>query len=190
MRAFDVATDNHPITEGMAGRYASALFDLAEEQKSMVEVEKDLLAFQAMLDESADLKSMVKSPVISREEQSNALSALLAKAGIGATTTNFLKLIARNGRLFAVEDMIRAFRARLAKQRGEVEAVVTSAVALNDAQVAELKTALKASVGKDVQLTSRVDPSLLGGLVVKLGSRMVDSSLRTKLAGLRVAMKG
>lgn len=189
MRAFDVATNN-PLTEGMAGRYASALFDLAGDLKALPEIEKDLTTFQTMIDASADLKTMVKSPVISRDEQGKALAALLAKAGIGATTGNFLKLIARNGRLFAVEDMIKAFRALAARQRGEVEAEVTSAVALNDAQVAELKATLKAAVGKDVQLSSRVDPSLLGGLVVKLGSRMIDSSLRTKLAGLRVAMKG
>lgn len=190
MRAFDVATDNHPITEGMAGRYASALFDLAEEQKSMAEVERDLGMFQTMLDASTDLKAMVRSPVISRDDQAKAITALLAKAGAGATTTNFLKLIARNGRLFAIEDMIRSFRAKLAKQRGEVEAVVTSASALSEAQIADLKATLKASVGKDVQLSTRIDPTLLGGLVVKLGSRMIDSSLRTKLAGLRVAMKG
>lgn len=174
----------------MAGRYASALFELAGEQKSLAEVEKDLATFRAMLDFSADLKAMVKSPVISRDEQGKALGAILAKAGVGATTANFLKLIAKNGRLFAVEDMIKAFRALVARSRGEVEAEVTSAVALDDAQTAELKATLKAAVGKDVQLTSRIDPSLLGGLVVKLGSRMIDSSLRTKLAGLRVAMKG
>lgn len=174
----------------MAGRYASALFDLAGEQKSLAEVEKDLTTFSAMLAASPDLRAMVRSPVISREDQGKALAAITAKAGIGATTGNFLRLIARNGRLFAVEDMIRAFRALAARQRGEMQAEVTSAVALNDAQLAELKATLKAAAGKDVQLTSKVDPGLLGGLVVKLGSRMIDSSLRTKLAGLRVAMKG
>lgn len=189
MRAFDVATDD-PISEGMAGRYASALFDLANEQKALAEIEKDLVKFQAMLDDSADLKAMVKSPVISRDDQGKALGALVAKASIGTTTGNFLKLIARNGRLFAIEDMIKAFRAQSARQRGEISAEVTSAVALNEAQLAELKSTLKAAVGKDVHLATRVDPSLLGGLVVKLGSRMIDSSLRTKLAGLRVAMKG
>lgn len=189
MRAFNVTTD-YPISEGMAGRYASALFDLANEQKALSVIEKDIAAFQAMLDVSTDLKAMVRSPVISRDDQGKALSALITKAGIGATTGNFLRLIARNGRLFAVEDMIKAFRGLAARQRGEMHAEVTSATALSDTQVAELKETLKAAVGKDVQLSSRVDPSLLGGLVVKIGSRMIDSSLKTKLAGLRVAMKG
>jgi F-type H+-transporting ATPase subunit delta len=174
----------------MAGRYASALFDLASDQKSLAEIEKDLAAFRRMLDESADLKAMVRSPVISRDDQGKALAAIAAKAGIGATTGNFLQLIAKNGRLFAIGDMIHAFQGLAARSRGEMQAEVTSATTLNDAQLAELKATLKASVGKDVQLATRVDPTLLGGLVVKLGSRMIDSSLRTKLAGLRVALKG
>lgn len=188
MRAFDVATDD-PITEGMPGRYASALFDLATEQKMLPEVEKDLASFQALIDESGDLAALVRSPVVSRTDQGKAIAALVAKAGIMPTTGNFLQLLAKNGRLFAVGDMIKAFRKLAARQRGEVQAEVTSATALNDAQTAELKATLKAAVGKDVQLSSRVDPSILGGLVVKLGSRMIDSSLRTKLAGLRVALK-
>lgn len=188
MRAFDVATDD-PITEGVAGRYASALFDLANEQKSLEAVEKDLDTFQALMGESSDLRSVVRSPVVSRDDQGKALTALLAKAGVGATTTNFLKLIAKNGRLFAVDDMIKAFRMLTARQRGEAHAEVTSAVALNETQLGELKATLKAAVGKDVQLSAKVDPSLLGGLVVKVGSRMIDSSLRTKLNGLRVALK-
>jgi len=184
-----VATDD-PITEGMPGRYAAALFDLANEENAVAAVEKDLSSFDALLDMSADLKAMVRSPVISREEQAKALAAVLAKAGIGGTTANFLRLIAKNGRLFAVSDMTKAYKALAARARGEVGAEVTSAQPLDEAQVAELKATLKASVGKDVQLSTRVDPSLLGGLVVKIGSRMIDSSLRTKLAGLRVALKG
>jgi F-type H+-transporting ATPase subunit delta len=184
-----VATDD-PITEGMPGRYAAALFDLATEERAVAAVETDLVTFQALLDMSPDLKAMVKSPVISRDEQAKALAAVLAKAGIGGTTANFLKLIARNGRLFAASDMIKAYKALAARARGEVGAEVTSAQPLDEAQIAELKATLKAAVGKDVQLSTRVDPSLLGGLVVKIGSRMIDSSLRTKLAGLRVALKG
>lgn len=184
-----MATDD-PITEGMPGRYAAALFDLANEENAVAAVEKDLSSFDALLDMSADLKAMVRSPVISREEQAKALAAVLAKAGIGGTTANFLRLIAKNGRLFAVSDMTKAYKALAARARGEVGAEVTSAQPLDEAQVAELKATLKASVGKDVQLSTRVDPSLLGGLVVKIGSRMIDSSLRTKLAGLRVALKG
>lgn len=189
MRAFDVAT-NDPVSEGVAGRYASALFDLARDQGQLIEVEKDLTAFRTMLDESGDLRLMVRSPVISREEQGKALAALAGKVGLGATVSNFLGVVARSGRLFAVEDMIKAFRALAARDRGEVQAEVTSAIALDDAQIAQLEETLKAAVGKDVQLAMRVDPAILGGLVVKVGSRMVDSSIRTKLAGLRMAMTG
>jgi F-type H+-transporting ATPase subunit delta len=175
---------------GVAGRYASALFELASEQKKVAEVDADLAKFQGLYDESADLVRMVRSPVISSDDQSKAVATILGKAGAGDLTINFFKLLAKNRRLFAAPDMIRAYRALAAKARGEVNAEVSSAVALNDAQIAELKQVLKASVGKDVTLSTRVDPSLLGGLVVKLGSRMIDSSLRTKLSGLKVAMRG
>jgi len=178
------------VTEGAAGRYAAALFELANEQSALAEIEADLAKFQGLLDESADLRSLVRSPVTSRSEQSNALGALAAKAGIGATTGNFLKLIAKNGRLFAVGDMMKAFRTLAARQRGEAMAEVTSAIPLTPEQLATLADTLKASVGKNVKLTTRVDPGLLGGLVVKIGSRMVDSSLRTKLTGLKVALRG
>jgi len=178
------------VTEGAAGRYAAALFELANEQSALAEIEADLAKFQGLLDESADLRSLVRSPVTSRSEQSNALGALAAKAGIGATTGNFLKLIAKNGRLFAVGDMMKAFRTLAARQRGEAMAEVTSAIPLTPEQLATLADTLKASVGKNVKLTTRIDPGLLGGLVVKIGSRMVDSSLRTKLTGLKVALRG
>lgn len=184
-----MATDE-PLMASVAGRYASALFELASETKQAAEVEKDLQTFQALLDESADFSRMVRSPVIPADEQSKALAAILGKAGVGALTQNFIKLIAKNRRLFAVADMIKAFRAIAAKARGEVSAEVASAVALSDAQVQALKETLKASVGKDVTLAAKVDPSLLGGLVVKMGSRMIDSSLKTKLANMRVALKG
>lgn len=181
---------NEPILAGVAGRYASALFELATEQKKASEVEGDLVKFLGMYDESEDLARMVRSPVISADEQAGAISALLGKAGVSELTINFFKLLAKNRRLFAAPDMVRAFRSLAAKSRGEETAEVSSAIALTDAQLAELKQTLKASVGKDVALATRVDPSLLGGLVVKLGSRMIDSSLRTKLAGLRTAMRG
>lgn len=174
----------------MAGRYAAALLDLARDQNAIAEVEANLTNFQQLLDESEDLRRMVRSPVFSAEEQGKALAAILDKAQIGGLAGNFLRLITRNRRLFAVADMIRSFKALTAKARGEVPAEVTSAVALSDEHIAQLKETLKASVGKDVQLSARVDPSLLGGLVVKLGSRMIDSSLRTKLTGMRVALKG
>ncbi len=184
-----MATDG-TIVEGMAGRYASALFDLAKEASKAKEVEADLTKFQKLLDESEDLRRMVRSPVISTEDQSRAMGAIMSKAGIGGLAANFFNLITSNRRLFSAGDMIKGFRALAAKDRGEMSAEVTSAVALNDAQVAELKKSLKKSVGKDVALNTRIDPSLLGGLVVKVGSRMIDSSLKTKLQNLKVVLGG
>jgi len=183
-----VAT-NEPIMASVAGRYASALFDLAEEQSQLSRVEQDLIGFQQLLDQSDDLRRLVRSPVFSSDEQGAAIAAVLERAGIGGLAANFLKLAAHNRRLFAVPDMIRAFRAMCARARGEVEADVASAFPLKDGQMQALKDALKASVGKDVQVNLKVDPALLGGLVVKIGSRMIDSSLRTKLNSLKIRMK-
>ncbi len=174
----------------MAGRYAAALFDLAKEERQLPQVEADLRSFQAMLEESADLRRLIRSPVIAAEDQAKALDAILAKAGVSSLTANFFKLIARNRRLFAVGDMMREFRALLARERGEVSADVASAHQLTPEQLSALKDALRAQIGKDVQVNTRVDPALLGGLVVKVGSKMIDSSLRTKLNNLKVAMKG
>jgi F-type H+-transporting ATPase subunit delta len=165
------------------------LFELAQEQSQLQPVENDLNSIQAMLDESSDLMRMVRSPVFSADDQLKALDALLGQAGIGGLALNFVKLIVRNRRLFALPDMIKAFRTLAAGARGEVEADVASATALNDSQLQALKETLKASIGKDVQINASVDPSLLGGLVVKVGSRMIDSSLRTKLSTLKLRMK-
>ncbi|MGI9520413.1 MAG: F0F1 ATP synthase subunit delta [Hyphomicrobiaceae bacterium] len=188
MKAHDVATEDQ-FMASVPGRYASALFDLAEEQAELEKVESDLIAVEAMLKESADLRRMVRSPVFSADEQTQALEALLKRAGIGGLTLNFMKLIARNRRLFAAPEMIKAFRTLAARSRGEVEADVTSAASLNEGQLQTLKETLKASIGKDVQIIAKVDPSLLGGLIVKVGSRMIDSSLRTKLSTLKMRMK-
>ncbi len=174
----------------MAGRYAAALFEIAKDDKQFAQVERDVKAFQGMLDGSEDLRRLVRSPVISAEDQATALAALLQKAEISGLTANFLSVIARNRRLFAVADMLKNFRALLARERGEVNADVASAHPLSTEQMNALKDTLKAQVGKDVQINTRVDPNLLGGLVVKVGSRMIDSSLRTKLNNLKVAMKG
>ena len=178
-----------PIAATMDGRYAMALFDLARDQGKLDAVEADLDQFQAMLNESNDLRRMVKSPVFTADDQYKAISALTEKANITGIVANFLKLIAKNRRLFAVSDMISAFRGLLARERGEVSAEVTSAQELDEGQMQALKDQLKASVGKDVKITAKVDPALLGGLTVKMGSRMIDSSLRTKLNKLKVAMK-
>jgi F-type H+-transporting ATPase subunit delta len=187
--SYPVTTDE-PMMASMAGRYAAALFDLAKEERLLPQVEADLRAFQAMLDESADLRRLIRSPVISAEDQAKALEALLGRAGVSGLTANFFKLIARNRRLFAVGDMMRDFRALVARDRGEVSADVASAHPLTADQLNALKDALRVQIGKDVQVSTRVDPALLGGLVVKVGSKMIDSSLRTKLNNLKVAMKG
>lgn len=183
-----MATDD-TITGGVAGRYASALFELAEEANQVRQVETDLKSLQGLLDESADMKRMVRSPVFSSDEQGRAIAAVAEKAGLSSLVVNFLKVLARNRRLFAVNDMIRTFLALAARQRGEVTAEVSSAHALNAEQLASLKETLRASAGKDVQLITKVDSTLLGGLIVKMGSRMIDSSLRTKLTTLKTAMK-
>jgi F-type H+-transporting ATPase subunit delta len=184
-----VSSDD-PMMASMAGRYAVALFELAKDQKQLDQVAGDLESFERMLDGSAELTRLVRSPVISAEDQARALGALLDKAGIGGLTLNFFKLIARNRRLFAAGDMAKGFRALLARERGEVSADVTSAHPLTPDQMNALSDSLKAQVGKNVKIATRVDPNLLGGLIVKVGSRMIDSSLRTKLDNLKVAMKG
>jgi len=183
----DVATDD-TIVEGVAGRYASALFELANESSKLSDVEKDLVTFQGLLDESSDLVRLVRSPVIAADDQARAIAVIVDKAGIGGLAANFLKLVSSNRRLFVIQDIIKAYRTLAAKARGEIAAEVTSAVPLSDEQVAALKETLKASMGKDVALQSRVDPGLLGGLIVKVGSRMIDSSLRTKLQNIKVAL--
>ena len=174
---------------GVAGRYASALLETAGEQGQLAAIEADIDTLQGALAESDDLRRMVRSPVFSADDQSKALDALLGRMGVNPLTLNFFKVLARNRRLFAAEDIIRAFKALAAEARGEVQAEVASAVALGDSQLNALKEQLKSSVGKDVQLEATVDPSLLGGLVVKIGSRMIDSSLKTKLATLNTRMK-
>jgi F-type H+-transporting ATPase subunit delta len=178
-----------PSVSGVSGRYATALFELARDEKSIDAVKADLDRFDAMLAESADLKRLVRSPVFSAESQAKALAAVLDKAGISGISANFLRVLTVNRRLFAAGDVIRAFRALVAKFKGEATADVTVAENLSDKNLDALKTALKAVTGKDVALNVKVDPSIIGGLVVKLGSRMVDSSLRTKLNSIKHAMK-
>ena len=173
----------------MSGRYATALFELARDEKSIDAVKADLDRFDALLGDSADLKRLVRSPVFSADTQLKALIAVLDRAGITGIAANFLKVLTRNRRLFAITDVIRAFRALVAKFKGEASADVTVAERLSDRNLDALKTALKSVTGKDVALNVKVDPSIIGGLVVKLGSRMVDSSLRTKLNSIKHAMK-
>ncbi len=178
-----------PSVSGVSGRYATALFELARDQKSIDAVKADLDKFEAMLADSPDLLRLVRSPVFTSDSQTKALSAVLDKAGIKGTAANFLKVLTKNRRLFAVSDVARSFRALVAKFRGEATAEVTVAEKLSDKNLDALKAALKAVSGKDVDLNVKIDPSIIGGLVVKLGSRMVDSSLRTKLNSIKHAMK-
>jgi F-type H+-transporting ATPase subunit delta len=174
---------------GVAGRYATAIFELALEQKALDQVAADLNRFSEAVDAVDDLERLVKSPVFTAEEQGRALAAILDEIKIEGLTRNFLLLLAKNRRLFASAGIIGAFRAMLAQHRGEISASVASASKLAETQVTALKQALKAALGKDVTLEQSVDPGLLGGLVVKVGSRMIDTSLRTRLNSLKVAMK-
>jgi F-type H+-transporting ATPase subunit delta len=178
-----------PSVSGVSGRYATALFELARDERSIDAVKADLDQFEAMLADSADLKRLVRSPVFSADTQLKALAAVLEQAGITGISANFLKVVTANRRLFAVTGVIRAFRALVAKFKGEATADVTVAETLSDKNLDVLKAALKSVTGKDVALNVKVDRSIIGGLVVKLGSRMVDSSLRTKLNSIKHAMK-
>jgi F-type H+-transporting ATPase subunit delta len=183
-----VAGEEHNVS-GVASRYATALFELALEEKALERVENDLTRFNEALDAVEDLRRLVKSPMFSAEEQGRALAAVLDEMKVEGLTKNFLLLVSKNRRLFAAPDMIRAFRAMLAEHRGEMSATVTAASKLTEAQVTALKQALKAALGKDLMLDQQVDASLIGGLMVKVGSRMIDTSIRTKLSSLRHAMK-
>lgn len=174
---------------GMAGRYALALFELASESNSTDAVEKALDAFQALIDESEDLRRLVRSPVFSAEDQLKAVSALTAKADIGGIAANLLKVVASNRRLFAVSSIIRDFKILVARSRGEISAQVTVAEAMSAAQESALVAALKEALGKEPKIAVKVDPAILGGLIVKVGSKMVDSSLKTKLNSIKTAMK-
>ncbi len=173
----------------VADRYASALFDLAKTEKSLDTVSRDMASIGTMVSESDDLKRLLRSPVFSAEEQTGAIGAIMDRAKIGGLTGNFIRVVAANRRLFAVPDMVRAFAAKLAEHNGETSAEVTVAHKLSADQTKKLKATLKGVVGKDVALDMTVDPSLLGGMVVKIGSRQIDTSLRTKLSSMKLALK-
>ena len=174
---------------GVAGRYASALFDLAQETRSIDAVGADLARFEGLLQESPDLMRLVRSPVFSAEDQARAIGAVLDQAGIGGMAGNFIRLAATNRRLFALPDMIRAYRELVANAKGIVRAQVTLAEPPSDRVRDDLYAALRDVAKSEVDVDIRVDPSLIGGLVVKMGSRMIDASLRTKLNSIRLAMR-
>lgn len=176
-------------TSSVADRYARSLHELAAEAGKVEAVEAALGDFETLISESAELKRLIESPVFSADEQAAAMDAILAKAKMEPLASNFMHVVARNRRLFALPAMIRAFRDIAARERGEVTAEVTSAAELNATQEKQLKATLKEVAGKDVKLSVTVDPSILGGLIVKLGSRQIDTSLKTKLSSLKLALK-
>ena len=178
------------IQASLAGRYATALFGLARDEQQIDAVSRSLDTIEAAMAESADFKALVSSPLIGRAEAGKAVRALVSTLGLDPITARFLGVLADNGRLLETKAVIGTFRKLAADERGETTAEVTSAYPLNDQQVVRLKSNLKARLGRDVAIDARVDPNLLGGLVVRLGSQMIDASIRTKLNNLAQAMKG
>ncbi len=182
-------TQDKTMVSGVAGRYATALFELADEVNSIDAVAADLSSFSAMLAESPDLTRLVESPAFSAEDQVAAIKAILAKAGISGIAANFIGFVASKRRLFALPGMIQGYRNLVAQAKGIVSAQVTLAEQPGPKRLDEIRAALKGVAGKDVDVAVKIDPALIGGLVVKMGSRMVDASLKTKLNSIRLAMK-
>jgi len=178
------------IRASLAGRYASALFDLARDQRQIDSVGRGLDALQQALVDSKDFGELVTSPLVSREQAGEALAALAPQLSLDPITTNFVGVLARNGRKGQLPAVIRAFRRLAAEHRGETTAEIVTARPLNDDQVSQLKQQLRSRAGRDVTLDMSVDPAILGGIVVKLGSQQIDASIRTKLNRLASAMKG
>ena len=174
---------------GIAGRYATAIFELAKEGGELDSLERDVDTLEAAIAESDDLSDLIRSPIYSRDEQGAAVSVLADKMGLSGTTANSLKLMASKRRLFVLPQLLSVLREVIADEKGEVTADVQSAHALSDDQQAELAKTLKASVGKDVKMKLSVDESLIGGLIVKVGSKMIDTTIRSKLAALQNTMK-
>lgn len=175
---------------GLAGRYATALFELARESNTIDAVAASLKTVTAALDEGGDFAALVTNPLVGREAGAKAVTAVARALGLDSITTNFLGVLAQNRRLAVLRDVVRDFGVLVSAHRGEVAAQVTAAHALTDEQVAQLKQKLKAGLGQEVVVDLRIDPSILGGLIVKVGSKMIDSSLKTKLDTLSLAMKG
>jgi len=177
------------ISSGIAQRYATAVFDLAKEGKALKALEADVAALESAVNESADLRAMMHSPVYSREQQGKAITALAEKMNLSSTMRGGLGLMAQNRRLFAVPQFIAALLRMIAEEKGEVTADVTSATVLTKAQADALAATIKDRIGKKVKLNVSVDESLIGGLIVKVGSKMIDTSIRSKLAALQNSMK-
>jgi F-type H+-transporting ATPase subunit delta len=183
-------TETSANASGLAGRYALALFELAQEQDALDAIAGDLRALKALYDESADLRRLVRSPALTREEQGRGIDAIAEKAGFSKLARQFLGLLAHKRRLFTLPEVIEAFEGMLSRHRGEVSAELISAVPLSDEQIGKFEEQLSETVGKSVSLATSVDAALLGGIVVRVGSRMIDASLKTRLHRLEQAMKG
>jgi F-type H+-transporting ATPase subunit delta len=188
--SFSRVDNSGGIRASLAGRYASALFDLARDQRQIEAVGKSLDALNQALADSKDFSELVASPLVSREEAGKAFAALAPQLGLDPITTNFVGVLAGNGRKGELRNVIRAFRRLSAEHRGETTADVITARPLNDDQLAQLRQQLRARAGRDVTIDAQVDPEILGGIVVKLGSQQIDASIRTKLNRLAQAMKG
>ena len=182
-------SESASTASGVAGRYALAVFDLVKESKSLKALEADVAALESALGASSDFRALIASPVYSREDQAQAVAALASKMKLSGVLANTLGLMASNRRLFVLPQMLGSLRAMIADEKGEVTAEVSAAAELSAAQASKLAATLKKSVGKDVKLNIAVDESLIGGLVVKVGSKMIDTSIRSKLATLQNAMK-
>jgi F-type H+-transporting ATPase subunit delta len=180
----------HAHEAGLAGRYALAVFELAQEERAVETVARDFTTLKQLMAESPELTRLIRAPVFSRDEQAAGMNGVLHRMEAAPLTRRFILLLASKRRLFALADIIRTYNSLVAKQKGEVSAQVTSARPLSGDETAELKDILKSKLSREIQLETRVDPGLLGGLIVKVGSRMIDSSLRTKLNGMRMAMRG
>ncbi|MEN8723348.1 MAG: F0F1 ATP synthase subunit delta [Alphaproteobacteria bacterium] len=174
---------------GLAGRYATALFELALEEGALDAVAADLQSLKTLLSESDDFTAMVRSPILSRSQQEAVMDAILAKGSANKITSNFAGLLAKKRRLFALGDIIKAFATLHAAHKGEVEADVVSAAPLSEQQLGALKDQLRSAMGREIQVNVSVDEALIGGLILKVGSRMIDASLATRLSNLERTMK-
>jgi len=187
-KAQNIASETLTVT-GLAGRYAIALFDLGKEADALDAVAADVATLQAVLKDSDDLSGLSRNPIFSVEEKGRAMTAVIEAAKIDKLVSNFIGVVTSNGRLDQLENIIQEFNRLLAHHKGEINASVVTASKLGKAQLDALKAKLKSMVGRDVNVETDIDESLLGGMVVKIGSRMIDSSLKTKLANLEESMK-
>ncbi|MGR3511247.1 MAG: F0F1 ATP synthase subunit delta [Paracoccaceae bacterium] len=182
-------SESASISSGIAARYASAVFELVKEAKDLPSLEQDIDALDAAISDSSDFRDLIHSPIYSRDAQSDAIAAVATKMGLSVTMANTLKLMASKRRLFVLPQLVTALRAQIADEKGEVTAVVQAATALSAEQAKTLAETLKGAVGKDVKMNVTVDESLIGGLIVRVGSKMIDTSIRSKLMSLQNTMK-